>query len=358
MAHATKIKRGGVYNSLAHDDRSQEHIGNADVDRSRSYLNYDYLDADGRTAWQRYNDIMDREDVHCLNRADVNTLVSWVVTAPKDLDPDKSDQFFDECVQFIENRYCAGKDNLVSAIVHKDETNDHIHVKFVPLQPDPKRGGYKVSAKDCVDREDLRSFHDDLDRHLQESYGRDYFPSVKTGVIAQQHFNKSVRELKEQTIVEAQDIHERIQQYKANDKSRRDRLQALDLEIAQKHFRSAHVDDLYADALKRLESANLDVRNAEERLRSLQEEAEHLEQYLPVLDQGLKASVELDKLTKEVKQLSEQLKLEKPRQAAQQTALRHKDLDSAIREAKARAELAKQQRTPKPVTRSKSGPEL
>ena len=357
MAHATKIKRGGVYNSLAHDDRSQEHISNADVDRSKSHLNRDYLEQDERSAWQRYNDIMNREDVHCLNRADVNTLVSWVVTAPKDLDANTSDQFFDECMQFIKNRYCLGKDNLVSAVVHRDESNDHIHVKFVPLEADLKRGGFKVSAKECVNLEDLRSFHNDLDRRLEASYGKDYFPSVKTGIIAQQGHNKSVRELKERTMAEAKVIYDRIQNYKANEQARRDKLQSLDDEIALKQSKSAQVDVLLENSYKRLESANMDVQKAEERLRSLQAEVDSMERYLPVLDKGLKASVELSKLAKEVKQLSEQLKLEKPRQVVQQVGLRHKDFDSAIREAKARAEVAKQQRTPKPVEKLKTGME-
>ena len=36
-------------------------------------------------------------------------MCSWVVTAPKDLDPKQQDDFFKESYKFLENRY--GKEN-------------------------------------------------------------------------------------------------------------------------------------------------------------------------------------------------------------------------------------------------------
>ena len=42
--------------------------------------------------------------------------------------------FFTDCVNFIARQM--GKENIISAVVHKDETSPHIHINVVPITPD------------------------------------------------------------------------------------------------------------------------------------------------------------------------------------------------------------------------------
>lgn len=132
--------------------------------------------------------------VHILNRDDVKVMVGWIVTAPQDLDPARYDDFFCASYDFLENRY--GKENVVQAIVHDDEGGQpHLHFCFIPVEEDPKHEqGYKICANDVLDRRELRNFHPDLQRYLDEHGLED--AHVMTGVTKRQGGNRTVAQLK------------------------------------------------------------------------------------------------------------------------------------------------------------------
>ena len=62
--------------------------------------------------------------------------------------------FFQESYEVLSKRY--GKENVISAIVHLDETTPHMHFNLVPL-----RDG-KLSSKAIFDREELRTLQDTI----------------------------------------------------------------------------------------------------------------------------------------------------------------------------------------------------
>ena len=99
-----------------------------------------------------------------------------------------------EAYDFLENRY--GKENVIQAIVHDDEGGQpHLHFCFVPVVEDPKHDeGYKVCANEVLDRRELRNFHPDLQRYLDEHGLED--AHIMTGVTKQQGGNRTVAQLK------------------------------------------------------------------------------------------------------------------------------------------------------------------
>lgn len=135
-------------------------------------------------------------EVRCQNRKDVNVMVSWIVTAPKDLPQQAEPAFFQAAYDFLENRY--GRSNVVSAYVHMDEVTPHMHFAFVPVTQDRKRGGYKVSAKEVITRRDLQTFHSDLSKYLEQQLG---FP-VNVLNEATKEGNRSIEQLKRQSATE------------------------------------------------------------------------------------------------------------------------------------------------------------
>lgn len=167
-------------------------FGNQDIDTSRTHLNYNLAE---HQKMPQLEFIKQRtSEVHCLNRKDVNIMCSWVVTLPKEIThPGEQDVFFEETYKFLEERY--GKENVISAYVHLDESQPHIHFAFVPVVEDKQKGYLKVSAKERVNRADLQTFHKDLSKTLENVFGRD------VGVLNQatKDKNKSVEELKAET---------------------------------------------------------------------------------------------------------------------------------------------------------------
>lgn len=198
MAHVAKYTRGALGHMFAHYERAKgkdnEYIkfGNENIDTSKSHLNYNLGPkrniSQGDFVKKRCN------EVKCLNRKDVNVMCSWVITAPKDLDLKQQKKFFIESYKFLESRY--GADNVISAYVHLDEVTPHMHFSFVPVIYDAKKDVLKVSAKQKISKSDLKSFHGDLQNHLDKV-------AIKCNIIneATRNGNKSIEELKRKTAI-------------------------------------------------------------------------------------------------------------------------------------------------------------
>lgn len=65
--------------------------------------------------------------------------------------------------EFISNRY--GESNVISATIHRDETNPHLHVDMVPMTEDGR-----LSARDVVTRQELRDVQKDFLEFMQTEY--------------------------------------------------------------------------------------------------------------------------------------------------------------------------------------------
>lgn len=193
MAHIAKFSRGAMGHMLSHYDRSKTPGDN--IDTSKTHLNYN-LAAEHQPQSQ-INYIHQRlNSVKLHNRKDVKVLCDWVVTAPKDLPQEIYPKFFSETYNYLSNKY--GKKNVVSAYVHYDEVTPHMHFAFVPVVADKKKGGYKVSAKECITRYDLQHFHGDLQAYLENKLKQ----PVNLLNEATKEGNKSIEELKRGTAIE------------------------------------------------------------------------------------------------------------------------------------------------------------
>ncbi|EAK0771656.1 hypothetical protein AWS07_07450 [Campylobacter lari] len=208
MAHVAKYSKGALGHMFAHYERAKDKdgeyikFGNEDIDTNKSHLNYNLAPnhnmSQGEFVKKRCS------EVKCLNRKDVNVMCSWVVTAPKDLNPNLHKNFFKESYKFLENRY--GADNVVSAHVHMDEKTPHMHFAFVPVVYDAKKDVLKVSAKEKVCKTDLQTFHQDLEKHLERALGRE----INILNEATKEGNKSIDELKRQSATERlQEVNEK-----------------------------------------------------------------------------------------------------------------------------------------------------
>lgn len=200
MAHVEKYGRGATGHLTAHYERAQDaegkyiKFGNQDICPEHTPENYNL--APQRDIKQSEFIRQRCSQVQCLKRKDVNVMCSWAVTLPAEITGDQDERkFFQETYNFLEQKY--GAENVVSAYVHKDETTPHMHFAFVPVVNDRKTGKPKVSAKECLTLAELKSFHGELSRHLEQTFGRD------VGILneATRAGNKSIEELKRGTAV-------------------------------------------------------------------------------------------------------------------------------------------------------------
>jgi len=198
MAHCQKYTKGACGHMFKHYERAKDKDGqyikfrNQEINTTKTRLNYN-LGAAHQPGSQM--DFVNKRcsEVKIQKRADVNVMCSWVVTAPKDIQAGETEKFLRESYKFLSERY--GRENVISAYVHMDETTPHVHFAFVPVIKCKKKNILKVSAKELISLSELNRFHKDLSSHMEGVFGRDI------GILneATKDGNQSIEELKRGT---------------------------------------------------------------------------------------------------------------------------------------------------------------
>lgn len=162
------------------------------IDPARTHLNEDWTpqrtDEKGKilTKRQYYNKRL--AEVPHLNRKNVRTAVSWVITLPKEIPAGsaKDREFFRASMDFLSSKY--GSDNIISVNIHRDEAQPHMHYVFMPVDA---RG--RISCKNLMTKAELSGFHPQLQSFMQ-SRGIDC--NVNSGITRAQGGNRTIAELK------------------------------------------------------------------------------------------------------------------------------------------------------------------
>ena len=201
MAHVAKYTNTQCGHLLNHYNRANEkdcNRSNEDIDKTRTKENYNLMERE-ETPQEIYKNRLD--ELYNLGRADVKTMFDWVITLPKDYQGD-SREFFIHTTDFLNARY--GAENCVGAFVHMDEKQPHMHYSSIPAVEDKNPNHEqreKVCAKEVLTRNDLQTFHDDLQRYLRERMP-DREINIITGITKEQGRNMSVKEIKLQAKAE------------------------------------------------------------------------------------------------------------------------------------------------------------
>lgn len=141
-------------------------ISNPDIDLERTKLNFDFVN-DDRTLYHRVKSRVDNLKENG-SRVQKNSVVMYsnVITVPKDVaeawGEEKTTKYFRSCYKFFCEEF--GKENVVSAKVHFDETAPHMHLHFIPVN---KENG-KLQARVVMDKAKINYIHDKLPEYLKE----------------------------------------------------------------------------------------------------------------------------------------------------------------------------------------------
>ncbi len=224
MAHVAKYTNTQCGHLLNHYNRANEkdcNRSNEDIDKTRTKENYNLMERE-ETPQEIYKNRLD--ELYNLGRADVKTMFDWVITLPKDYQGD-SREFFIHTTDFLNARY--GAENCVGAFVHMDEKQPHMHYSSIPAVEDKNPNHEqreKVCAKEVLTRNDLQTFHDDLQRYLRERMP-DREINIITGITKEQGRNMSVKEIKLQA--KAERLKERKGTRKEKEKEVKEREERL-----------------------------------------------------------------------------------------------------------------------------------
>lgn len=141
-------------------------ISNEDIDLDRTKNNYDLVESK-QNLYERVKERVDELKVEG-SRVQKNSVVMYsnILTVPNEQaekwGEKKTDDYFKSCYDFFCNEF--GKENVVSAKIHKDETTPHMHLHFVPVN---KENG-KLQARVSMNKKKIYYIHDELPKFLKE----------------------------------------------------------------------------------------------------------------------------------------------------------------------------------------------
>ena len=135
-----KYPQGDIVKVALENERQEGYvrIGKETIDTSRTKNNYHMIPPPEKGYAEFINQRIRQAGVRRKVKDDAIKMVSFVMTSDKDffdsMPLEVKRAFFADCVNFVKKRY--GEENIISAVVHKDETTPHLHINFVPITPD------------------------------------------------------------------------------------------------------------------------------------------------------------------------------------------------------------------------------
>ena len=148
-----------------HVQRENKNYENADVDLTKSYMNYDLVNSNSIDFNQKIDEKIKRNyNGKRKIRKDAIKHVDGIITSDNQFFSGQSDKdikrFFEDSKAFLCEEY--GEDNLLYATVHLDEATPHMHFGVVPLTEDGR-----LSAKDVLgNKKALTEFQDRFNHYI------------------------------------------------------------------------------------------------------------------------------------------------------------------------------------------------
>jgi len=273
IIHMQKMKSLAIKGMQIHNQREKESQTNGDIDPKKLHLNYDLVNGDYDINYKEKIETRIQEGVTTGKtiRKDAVKLASFLVTSDKDffdqLDPREEKRFFEESYEFLAEKY--GRENIVYAMVHKDEKTPHMHVGFVPITEDGR-----LSAKEFFGgRQFLRDLQDEFHKHVKEK-GFD----LERGVSSDKKHIETAR-------FKALTAHEKLQELEAEFKDGIEQLEILKKDIQEQK--------VIIDGQRVTTSMNqYHVKESEQKLETLKAQLREIESPLQEID-SIKAKTAL-----------------------------------------------------------------
>ncbi|MFP7226172.1 MobV family relaxase [Priestia filamentosa] len=160
-----KMKAHDLKGIQFHNQRERESKTNPDIDKERSYLNYDLVNLEKIDYNKRVKEIIESQKTGTRKiRKDAVMVNELLITSDRSffdhLDPQQHQKFFKESYKLFAERY--GQQNIAYATVHNDEKTPHMHIGIVPM-----RDG-KLQSKNVFNRQELQWIQDEFPKHMQK----------------------------------------------------------------------------------------------------------------------------------------------------------------------------------------------
>ena len=162
-----KYHKTDIYPVEKENERDENYkASNPQIDSERTKDNY-HMFARYCSYTEFINKRIDELNLPTKPRKDAVLMASFVIGSDREffngLLPAEQERFFDECTRYFAEKY--GKENIISAVVHNDETTPHLHLNLMPI-----RNG-RLCCKDLFNRTELMKLQTDFHEAVGEHWG-------------------------------------------------------------------------------------------------------------------------------------------------------------------------------------------
>lgn len=163
-----KYKRADVVGIERENERDENYKStrNPQIDKSKTCLNYHTMPYEKKYLAfivERIKRLSPKRKI----KDDAVLITSFILGSDKEffnrITAEQQKQFFTDCTEFFSERY--GKENVVSAVVHLDESTPHLHFNLMPVTDG------RLCAKELFDRTALRDLQTDFYEAVGKKYG-------------------------------------------------------------------------------------------------------------------------------------------------------------------------------------------
>lgn len=196
VCHMDKYHRADVIGIERENERDESYKStkNPQIDSTRTSENYHIIERSD--TYLTYIDKRIKELAPKRKIKDDAVLINSFILGSdgeffNGLSPYQQQDFFFDCTKFFADRY--GAKNIISAVVHNDETTPHLHLNLIPVLDG------RLCSKQLFDRKSLRALQTDFHEAVGKKWG------LKRGEIGSmaEHLDTTafkLKKIKEETV--------------------------------------------------------------------------------------------------------------------------------------------------------------
>ena len=159
MSHSiirnAKYKMSNMPSVSRHNERQNKEYGNKDIDTDKSNENY-HLKQPQEKSYEKEFDRLKAENhlkgnLRLTGKKQSNVACEFLITSDneffKRIGADETKRYFETAYKFACEK--CGEKNILSAVVHMDETTPHMHLTYIPVVEGKDKKGQTIEKVNC-----------------------------------------------------------------------------------------------------------------------------------------------------------------------------------------------------------------
>ena len=149
-----KLTRSQAIGICVHNDRKAKNHSNKEIDISKSNINY-YFKKKELSYTKEFDKLKKKYNLQGQIRSNSIIMCEMIFTSDKEffdtIGTEETKRYFEESYKFICNYRNLGEKNIISAVVHFDETTPHMHLIYIPVVHTKDKYGKEIDKVCCRD---------------------------------------------------------------------------------------------------------------------------------------------------------------------------------------------------------------